>query len=248
MKKISLVLTCFTLILCQNTVYSAVTEKITETRGYISASVEKTKEVAPNVASVTFTKENTAKTLDAASNDNKAAISKMNAALEKLKTSGIKLEAVKGSYNVSPNYSYKTERKLIDYTVTNSITVKTSDTESLGTIIDAVLAAGADRVSSLYFSYESTGNNCNELIWQATHETREMAKVAANAAGQEIKGLKAISTSCQQGINNSTTLMRNFAGSGQSAKMADIENIIETSITPQKIKIRANVHAEYYVK
>jgi len=249
MKKTSLILAGIILFLSQNTVGSAVvTEKITENRGYITASVEKTKEVAPNTASITFTKENSSKVLETASNENKAAISKMNAELEKLKAAGIKIEIVKGYYSVHPNYSYKSDkRNITDYTVTNSITVKTSDTNSLGKIIDAALSAGADRVSSLSFSYESTGNNCNELIWQATHEAREMAKVSANAAGQEIKGVKAISTSCYQGINNAATL-RNFKSAGQSAKMADIEEMLETSVTPQKIKIRASVNAEFYVK
>lgn len=248
MKKTSLILAGIILFLSQNAVNSAVTEKITENRGYISASVEKTKEVAPNLATVTFTKENSSKTIETASNDNKTAIAKMNAALEKLKASGMKIEIVRGSYNVRPNYSYKSDkRNIIDYTVTNSITVKTSDIDSLGKIIDAALAAGADRVNSLSFSYESNGNNCGELIWQATHEAREMAKVSANAAGNEIKGVKAISTSCYQGINNAKTF-RNFAASEQSAKMADVEEMLETSVTPQKIKIRASVNAEFYVK
>ena len=248
MKKMSLILAGIILFLSQNTINAAVTEKITESRGYVSATVEKTKEVAPNKASVTFSKENTAKTLETASNENKIVISKMNAELEKLKASGIKLEIIKGNYNAYPNYSYRTDkRNIIDYTVTNSITVKTSDTDSLGKIVDAVLSAGADRVSSLSFSYESNGNNCNELIWQATHEAREMAKVSANAAGNEIKGVKAVTTSCYQGINNSTTL-RNSYGAGKSAKMAEVEDMLETSVAPQKIKLRATVHAEFYVK
>ena len=36
-----------------------------------------------------------------------------------------------------------------------------------------------------------------------------MAKVSANAAGHEIKGVKTVTTSCYQGINNATT-MRNY--------------------------------------
>ena len=47
MKKMSLILAGVILLLSQNTVNSAVTENITENRGYISATVEKTKEVSP---------------------------------------------------------------------------------------------------------------------------------------------------------------------------------------------------------
>ena len=46
-----------TWILSQSNVYSAAVEKITEERGYISSSAEKTKDVYPNIAEVTFTKE-----------------------------------------------------------------------------------------------------------------------------------------------------------------------------------------------
>ena len=73
MRKKSLILIGIILFLSQNSANTAINEKITETRGYISASVEKTKEVSPNVATVTFTKENSSKILETASKDNKTA-------------------------------------------------------------------------------------------------------------------------------------------------------------------------------
>ena len=249
MKKLSIILAGL-LFLSQNISGAVVVQNSTDERGYISASAEKVKEVSPNKAQVSFTKENTAKTVQVASNDNKAAVAKIKAELEKLKASGKKIEISTGSYIVRPNYSYKGEKRntITDYTVSNSVIVKTSEIDMLGKIIDIVLAAGADRVNSLNFSYESNGNNCNEMIKQATLETLGMAKAAAVAAGSDIKGIKSLHTSCYQGTNN-VSVQRNFAAKSLSAG-ADMmsESYVETSISPQNIKMRANVNAEYYVK
>ena len=247
MKKTLILSSVLTLFFYQNSFNCFATE-LPEQQGFITTFVEKTKEVDPNMASVTFTKENTAKSVQTASAENKAAVAKMNEELTKLKNSGKKFEINTGSYSVRPNYSYKNDKKnLIDYTVVNSVTVKTADIDLLGKIIDIALTAGADRVSGLNFTYESSDNNnaCKDLIWLATHETREIAKVAANAANHEIKRLRFMSTSCVQDGSN-PTIMRNFAMKSSANK--DAAQNIETSVTPHKIKIRASINAEYYVK
>lgn len=247
MKKTLILSAVLTLIFYQNGFNASATE-LPEQQGFITTFVEKTKEVDPNMASVTFTKENTAKTVQTASDENKTAVAKINEELAKLKNSGKKFETETGSYQVRPNYSYKNgKRNLIDYTVINSVVVKTSDIDTLGKIIDVSLSAGADRVNGLNFTYESTEKNniCNDLIWLATHETREIAKVAANAAGHELKRLRFMSTSCVQQGNN-PIVMRNYAM--KSAALSDEAQNTETSVTPHKIKIKASINAEYYVK
>ena len=70
MKQI-LALICLAIIVSQGAVYSAAIEKVTEERGYISSSAEKDKDVYPNVAEISFTKETTEKTIELASTKNK---------------------------------------------------------------------------------------------------------------------------------------------------------------------------------
>lgn len=236
------------MLLCsQNSVYSTINEQITEQRGFISTNAEKTKEVYPNIAEITFTKESTAKTIELASNENKIVISKINKILETFKVNNPNsIEIKTGSYTVRPNYSYKNNKNQITgYTIINSITVKTKQTEIIGKMIDSALNAGADRVGSLSFSYENDGTICRDLISEATKEAQKTAITTAKSANQEIKGIKSISTGCYTQMNNSSVL-RNY--SAKAIQTDSTAESIETTITPGKIKIRASVNADFYVK
>ena len=152
-----------------------------------------------------------------------------------------------GNYSARPNYVYKNnKRQITGYTVVNSITVKTKSTDKLGKMIDASIKAGADKVGSLHFSYESDGTICKQLINAATKDVYDTASQAALAAKQSIKGIKTINTGCYTQMHNSSNF-RNYA----QAKMADgleATEEPETTVTPGKIKIRATVNAEFYVK
>lgn len=250
MKKI-IALICITFLFSQNAIYSAAIEKVTEQRGYIASNAEKTKDVYPNIAEVTFTKETTAKTIGEASAENKAVIAEINKALQSYKKSASDSTEIKtGEYTANPNYTYKGNKKqLTGYTVINSITVRTKSTDLLGKMIDSAIKAGADRVGALSFSYENDGTVCKELIYQATQEAQNIAQVAAASAKQTLKGVKSIHTGCYTQMN-STTNFRNYSAKAM-ASSADgaVETAeAETSITPGKIKVRATVNAEFYVK
>ena len=237
------------LLVSQNAIYSSVIEKVTEERGYISTHSEKTKDVYPNIAEVTFTKETTAKNIETASLENKTAIAEINKALQVYKTKNSDSTEIRtGSYSASPNYSYKGNKKqIIGYTVVNSITVRTKSTELLGKMIDSAIKAGADRVGSLSFSFENDGTICRDLILQATKEAQELAKVAAGTTSQTIKGVKAINTSCYTQMN-STSNFRNFASAKSLMATDEAAGIPETTVSPGKIKVRASVNADFYVK
>ncbi|MGN0015300.1 MAG: hypothetical protein ACI37T_07790, partial [Candidatus Gastranaerophilaceae bacterium] len=72
---------------------------------------------------------------------------------------------------------------------------------------------------------------------------------AADSTKQIIKGVKSIHTGCYTQTHN-TTNFRNYAsakvfdGAAESSMGAEPQ----TSITPGKVKIRATVNAEFYVK
>ncbi len=247
MKKTALLL-ILAMIFSQNVIYSEVVEKITETRGYISANAEKDKDVYPNVAEITFTKENTAKSIETASQENKTAMTAIQTALSSFKDDNTEIRT--GSYSATPNYTYKNNKKqLTGYTVINSVTVKTKSTEKLGKMIDSAILAGADRVGSLSFSYQNDGTVCKDLISQATKEAQDIANLTAKTTNQIIKGVKYISTGCYIQHAN-TASYRNFSAKNSSfGASADTEAAMpETTITPGKIKVRANVNAEFYVK
>lgn len=246
MKKV-IALICLAIFVSQGAVYSAAIEKITEARGYISASSEKDKDVYPNVAEISFTKETTEKTIELASTKNKEVMAEITKSLQAFQ--GDKTEIRTGSYSANPNYTYnKSKKTLTGYTVVNSITVRTKDTEKLGKMIDAAIKAGADRVGSLAFSYQNDGSVCKDLILQATKDSQEIAQMAAKTTNQTIKGVKNINTNCYIQSNNSVSY-RNFAAKAMAASgVAEDAAAPETSIAPGKIKVKANVYAEFYVK
>ncbi len=246
MKKLVLLIV-LALMFSQNVIYSEVVEKITEARGYISANVEKDKDVYPNVAEITFTKENTAKSIETASQENKTAMTAIQTALLAYKDDNTEIRT--GSYSATPNYVYKNNKKqLTGYTVVNSVTVKTKSTEKLGKMIDAAILAGADRVGSLSFAYQNDGTICRDLITQATGEAQDIAKLTAKTTNQVVKGVKYIKTGCYIEQSNSMNY-RNFSAKSMAFGSADTaEAMPETTITPGKIKVRANVSAEFYVK
>ncbi len=249
MKKLAILL-IMGLICSQAVVHSAVIEKITEQRGYISTNAEKSKDVFPNIAEITFTKENTAKTIEEASSANKKIIANINQALQTFKVDPTKTEIKTGSYTARPNYTYSknNKRTITGYTVINSITIKTKSTEQLGKMIDAGIKAGADKVGALSFAYENDGTICNDLISEATKRAKTIAETTAKSSNQIIKGIKSINTRCSTQMENNSVL-RNYEN--MSAKFAtDSESIQEpeTEITPGKIKVKASVNAEFYVK
>ena len=91
MKQI-LALICLAIIVSQGAVYSAAIEKVTEERGYISSSAEKYKDVYPNVAEISFTKETTEKTIELASTKNKEVMAEITKSLQAYKNDNTEIK------------------------------------------------------------------------------------------------------------------------------------------------------------
>jgi hypothetical protein len=243
MKKIIAIISVF-LLCTQTTIYSEVIQKIQEERGYISVNSEKMKEVYPNIVQVTFRKEDTAKTLQEASDINKKAIDKINTALSQYLTEGT--EVVKGNYTANPIYTYKSNQKLLQgYTVINTITLKTKNTKDLGKMIDTAIKSGADAVNSLSFSFENDNTICKNLISEATQEAKSIAETTAKSTNNTIKGIKAIRTSCSTSTSSSNNLYRNYT---RLSTTADTNENAETNVAIGKMNITASVNADFYVK
>lgn len=78
----------------------------------------------------------------------------MNGVIESIVALGIDRENIQTvSYNITPQYDYvEGEQKFRGYQVTNAITVKTTDIEQIGTIIDTAVQNGVNRVSNIQFT------------------------------------------------------------------------------------------------
>lgn len=103
------------------------------------------------------------------------------AVVDYLKKEGIKDADIKTSgYNIYPQYDYANGRSLIrGYQVTQSLTVKIRDMDKANTIVDGVVTAGANQVSSLRFEIDKP-----ELL---KSEARKKAIDDANAKADELR-------------------------------------------------------------
>ncbi len=94
-----------------------------------------------------------------------------------------------GGYSLYPDYSEPrpgSEAKIIGYHAQNTITVETFDLELVGPLIDAAIAAGANRVNSLQYSLRDSTKARSEAITRASKDAQAQAQALANALGVKL--------------------------------------------------------------
>ena len=143
--------------------------------------------VVPDLAVLSLGVEARATTVAQARSD--AAIA-MTAIMDVLTGSGIEEKDIRTQFfNIQPEYTWNdVERKqeLTGYRVTNSITVKVRDMESVGTLIDQVSEAGGDltRINNISFTAENPA--------QYAAQARQAAVEDAMAKAQQFAGLTGV--------------------------------------------------------
>ena len=91
-------------------------------------------------------------------------------------------------YDFSPIYDVKDNGRSVTtgYTVTNAVAVKVRNLDSVGKVIDAALANGANRVDSLEFSASDPSAAKNAALADAARDARSKADTIARALGVRI--------------------------------------------------------------
>jgi len=129
----------------------------------------------------------------------------MNQIIEAIKSVGIAEDEIStASFNIYPVYEGYEEpltkrwtQELVGYRVSNTVTVETSKLTSAADIIDGAVAAGANRVDSVYFklSPELQMQIQDELIGQAIQNAQKKAENALIPLNHKIIGVKMVSLS-----------------------------------------------------
>lgn len=120
---------------------------------------------------------------------------KSKAVTEKLKDLGYDVDSLRTvGFGVNPNYSYDNGRRLIDYQAVATIMVTVSHLEQLGTIIDAVLAAGATDVANIVFESDDRRLGPAAALARALDEARADADALARAGGGRLGRLLEVTT------------------------------------------------------
>ena len=151
-------------------------------------------QVAPDRARVQVGVETQAKTAALAAAENSK---KQTAVLAAIRALGIPSSAISTlNFSVAPvqRYDEKERKVMVDgYTVSNIVQVETDKIEQAGSIIDAALTNGSNRIAGLDFLVKDPSKARDAALTQAVEAARRQADVAARAAGGRIVDLLELS-------------------------------------------------------
>lgn len=149
--------------------------------------------VQPDIAVASFGVEATAKTLTDAQAE---ASTRMRAVVDTLTGLGIPRDDIRtNQLSTSPIYDQKDRSILQGFRATNSVQVKLRQLGQVGAVVDAVTAAGANRVDRLVFTVDTIEEPKNQARALAMQNARAKANQLASLAGVRIVGVKAVQES-----------------------------------------------------
>lgn len=213
--------------------------------GYVSVNSSADKEIIPDTASIFFTVETVSTDSKAVVNKNKEISSNLILALKPIlaldKTDSIQTK----NFALRPNYTYEKNGKknFVNYTASNTIYVKTKKLENVSKLIDTAVANNATSVSELSFFVENEKQFSGELAQEAIRKAKILAQLTASTLNQRVCGIKSIRVNVypQNSYNARYATMNASAKDSTGAGKA-------MPVEFGKIKLQANVDAEFYVK
>ena len=205
----------------------------------VTVSAESAGYVVPDRASIRVGTEVTASTALKAQEDS---AEKTNRVIEAMKDRGIDEKNITTEdYNMWENYDRNGNRS--GYRVSVTILVNDQPIDSVGDLISALSAAGADRFVGLSFYASNYEDAYEEAMAKAIDNASHKASVFAAAAGKEIGEVKAII----EGYQDTTyAVERSFAASVEEAAFDAAKESI--SIEPGEAKINARVTVTYRLR
>ena len=146
--------------------------------------------VQPDVAMASFGVEATGPTLSAAQAD---ASTRMQAVVDTLVAQGVPREEIRTDrLSANPVYDQKDNTIIRGYHASNSVQVKLRQLDQVGAIVDAVTAAGANRVDGLSFAVDNLEAPKGQARGLAVQNARAKADQLAGLAGLHVVGVKSI--------------------------------------------------------
>lgn len=156
-------------------------------QGTIEVSGNGQVQAAPDMATVEIAIETSAPTAADAAGANGALARKVREAIKaKL---GDKGTMWTGGYSLFPDYNQQPNEPkptIVGYRAENSITVQTGRLDVVGPVIDAAIAAGANRVNSLSYSLRDDSGARSDAIAKAARDAQAQAQALASALGVKL--------------------------------------------------------------
>jgi uncharacterized protein len=154
----------------------------------------------PDRAVVLVAVESRATTAQAAAAANATKMDAIYTALRRLSIVPPKVATI--SYELQPQYNQPDQRsggeyvpRIIGYVAVNMVRVEVDSVPRTGSVLDAVIAAGANRIANLSFELKDMDGARLEALQLAVKRARAEAEVVAAAAGQKLGQPQSISSS-----------------------------------------------------
>ena len=142
--------------------------------------------VAPDMATLTIGVETRAESAAAAVAENNSAAQRI---LETLKENGLAAEDIQtANFSVSPVYDEATYQRregprIVGYEARNQVMAEVNALDTLGALLDATVASGANRIDGLSFGLRDDSQVADEARAEAVTDARRKAGILAEAAG-----------------------------------------------------------------
>lgn len=157
---------------------------------------------APDMATVTAGVETAAETAADALRANGEA---MRRVFERLEAAGIdRRDIATTSFDVDPRYADRRSAgdqapRIVGYRVSNDVVVRVRQLDSLGTLLDALVSAGANRIGSIAFGLADPDELEDEARRAAVADATRKARLYAEAAGVDLGPLLRIDDTSWRG-------------------------------------------------
>ena len=187
---------------------------------------------------------------------NGAAATAMDAIMQSLMENGVEERDIQThNFNVRPQYEWievdengrrSNRRELVGYEVTNSLTARVRDLDTVGTVIDEVITAGGDatRFNGLRFTVEDTSDLMSQLREKAVMDAMTKAQQVADTAGVGLGSLGYITDSPA-----STYGVDPYRPRLESAAFALlVDESASTSISGGELEVSLTVHAAFSIQ
>ncbi len=189
---------------------------------------------------------------DTVADANSAAANSMDAIMTSLMESGVEERDIQThNFNVRPQYEWieidengrkSNRRELVGYEVTNNLTAKIRDLETVGTLIDEVIAAGGDatRFDGIRFTVEDTSEVMSQLREEAVSDAMQKAQQIADIAGVTLGSLGYLTDSSvrTQSVSPYPQAQLAFARAEDAG----------TSISGGELEVSLSVHAAFSIQ
>ena len=174
----------------------------------IHVTGQASRSVAPTYAILTLgiTSENT--NINAAKSNNDRIMSDLISRLSNLNVA--KKDVYTSNISVSPTNDYQEGKRVnTGYRVSNLVTVKINNLDSVGKVVDAAVNAGANDINSLSFQNDISQQLSDSLTTEAIQDGRHKAEVIAAALGRTLGPVKTVSISTPQTSSMDSGYYRN---------------------------------------